>query len=276
VKRARAYAGPALRHAALAAGGLVMAYPFAWMLATSLKPLDAALQSSFSLWPEGWHWENVRRVFEMVPFARYFFNSFLVAGSVTCGVLLTALAAGYAFARLNFRGREPLFLVVLATMMVPFEATVIPNYVLIARLGWYNGYAALIVPWCANAFSIFLMRQSFLALPHDYFDAATVDGCGHLRFLARVAVPLAKPALATIALFAFLGSYNSLLWPLLVTAGEARRVVQVGLTYFVSDSGTQVHLLMCAAAIVMVPAVALYFLAQRHFLEAAAGTGLKG
>lgn len=276
MKRARAHAGPALRYAALTAGGAAMAYPFVWMAATALKSLDGALQSSLSLWPEGWHWENIPRVFEMVPLARYFFNSFLVAGTVTGAVLLTALAAGYAFARLNFRGRNTLFMLVLATMMVPFEATLIPNYVLVTRLGWYNSYAALIVPWCANAFSIFLMRQAFLGLPRDYFDAATVDGCGHLRFLIRIAAPLAKPALATVALFAFLGSYNSLLWPLLVTAGESRRVVQVGLTYFVSDSGVQVHLLMCAAAIVLLPAVALYFLAQRHFIEAAAGSGLKG
>ena len=189
----------------------------------------------------------------------YFFNSFLVGAIVTMAVALTSLMAGYAFARLQFPGRGALFGLVLATMMVPFEATLIPNFALIRYLGWYNSYAALIVPWCANAFSIFLMRQAFLSLPGDYFDAAKVDGCGHLRFLARIAVPLVKPMLVTVGLFAFLGSYNSLIWPLVVTSEDTLRVVQVGLTVFSGAEGARLHLLMCASTIVILPTVVLYF-----------------
>ncbi|MFP4500334.1 MAG: carbohydrate ABC transporter permease [Candidatus Hydrogenedentota bacterium] len=269
-------AGGILRMVLLAAGGVVMAWPFLWMAGTGFKSLEEAVAPTLALLPETWHWENPGRVFAVAPFGRYFLNSFVVAAATTLGVLFTSITAGYAFARLRFRGRDVLFLVVLASMMVPFEVTLIPNYVLITKLGWYNTYSALILPWCANAFSIFLMRQAFLALPADFFDAAVVDGCGHLRFLVRIAAPLTKPMLTTVALFAFLASYNSLLWPLVVTASESMRVVQVGLTYFMSDSGTRVHLLMCAATIVMLPTVALYFLAQRHFIAAAVGAGIKG
>ena len=184
--------------------------------------------------------------------------------------------AGYAFARLHFRGSGLLFAIMLGSMMVPFEVVFIPNFVLITKLGWYNSYPALIVPWCANAFSIFLMRQAFLALPNDFYDAAVVDGCGHLRFLARVATPLVKPMLITVALFAFLGSYNALLWPLIVTSDEAMRVVQVGLTSFYSDAGLRLNLLMCASTVVILPSLLLYFVAQRYFVESALGAGIKG
>lgn len=266
----------ALLYAVLAAGGVLMAWPFFWMLGTAFKDLADAMRPAVWPWPRQWRWGNLYAIFETTPFGHYFLNSFFVAGMVTLGVAFTSLTAGYAFARLRFRGRDALFTLVLATMMVPFELTLIPNYVLISRLGWYNTYAALIVPWCANAFSIFLMRQAFLGLPDDFFDAAKVDGCGHLRFLARIAAPLAKPALATVALFAFLGSYNALLWPLIVTAEESMRVVQVGLTYFQGDEGVQMHLLMCATAVVIFPTVALYFAAQRYFVDAALGAGIKG
>jgi ABC-type glycerol-3-phosphate transport system permease component len=265
-----------LRVLALVLGALVMAYPFVWMIATSFKSLGDAVAPGFGLWPRTWQPGNFAEVFATAPFARYFWNTLVVATVVTAGVCMTSLIAGYAFARLRFPGRGLLFGLVLATMMVPFEAALVPNYVLITKLGWYNTYAALIVPWCANAFSIFLMRQAFLGIPQDLYDAATIDGCGHLRFLFRIAAPLTRPMLATVAIFAFLGSYNSLLWPLVVTAEASMRVVQVGLTYFVSDSGARVHLLMAAATIVMLPAVALYFAAQRLFTEAAAGAGLKG
>lgn len=262
--------------AVLSAGGALCTFPFAWMLLTGLKTQREAASSQFTLFPAEWQWGNFAETFRAAPFATYFFNSFAVSLAVTAAVIVTALMAGYAFARLEFPGRGPLFAAILATMMVPFEITLIPNYVLITKFGWYNTYWALIVPWCANAFSIFLARQAFMALPADYFDAAIVDGCGHLRFLAWVAAPLAKPAVVTIGLFAFLGSYNALVWPLVVTGDEAMRVVQVGLTVFSGAAGVRINLLMCASAIVILPTVALYFAAQRHFLESFLGTGIKG
>lgn len=266
----------ALLHAALIGGALLAAYPFLWMVGTAFKTLPEATTTPLRLWPADPQWSNWGETFATAPFGRYFFNTFLVSGSVTLSVMLTALLAGYAFARLRFPGRGLVFAVVLSTMMVPFEATLIPNFVLIGWLGWYNSHAALIVPWCANAFAIFLLRQAFLGIPRDYFDAATVDGCGHLRFLAGIAAPLSRPMLLTAGLFAFLGSYNALLWPLIVTSDERMRVVQVGLTAFVSDAGLRLHLLMCASTIVILPGALLYFAAQRHFVDAALGAGIKG
>ena len=231
---------------------------------------------TLNIFPDRWLWRNYLEAFAAAPFATYFYNSALVAAAVTTAVTLSSLMAGYAFARLHFRGKSVLFALVLATMMVPFEAILIPNFVTITRLDWYNTYAALIVPWCANAFSVFLMRQAFLAVPQDYFDAAKIDGCGHLRFLFFVAAPLVKPMLITVGLFAFLSSYNALIWPLVVTGDDSMRVVQVGLTVFATGDGVRVNLLMCASVIVILPTVALYFCAQRHFMESSIGAGVRG
>jgi multiple sugar transport system permease protein len=260
----------------LTGGAVLVTFPFFWMLVTAFKTQAEATAPVLSVFPKVWQWHNFAETFRAAPFARYFVNSFFVGFAVTGCVIVTSLMAGYAFARLDFPGRLLLFGLVLATMMIPFEVTLIPNFVLIRKLGWYNTYPALIVPWCASAFSIFLMRQAFMGLPPDYFDAAKVDGCGHLRFLVRIAAPLVKPMMVTVGLFAFLGSYNSLLWPLVVTSEEAMRVVQVGLTVFSGAEGVKLHLLMCASAIVILPTVGLYFAAQRYFLEGSIGSGIKG
>jgi ABC-type glycerol-3-phosphate transport system permease component len=263
-------------YAALSAAAVAAAYPFLWMLGTALKTLPESTQTPLRLLPESPQWANYRTAFEAAPFGRYFANTFFVASATTAAIVATSLLAGYAFARMRFPGRRLLFGLVLATMMVPFEATLIPNFVTVTRLGWYDTYAALIAPWCANAFSIFLVRQACLALPRDFFDAASMDGCGHFRFLFAVVAPTIRPTLTAVALFAFLSSYNSLLWPLVVTGDDSMRVVQVGLTVFAIGEGVRTNLLMCAAAIVMLPTVVLYFVAQRVFVEGAVRAGIKG
>ncbi|HRK36469.1 MAG TPA: carbohydrate ABC transporter permease [Candidatus Hydrogenedentes bacterium] len=266
----------ALTYAILSFGSIITIFPFVWMLSTSLKSAREATAPALTLIPDAWRWRNFADAFQAAPFATYFYNTFIVAGTVMAAVVVTSLLAGYALSRLQFRGRGVVFAFLLATMMVPFEVTLIPNFLLIRDLGWYNTYAALIVPWCANAFSIFLVRQAFLTLPMDFFEAARVDGCGHLRFLTWIAAPLIRPTMVTIALFAFLGSYNSLLWPIIVTNDENMRLIQYGLTVFWSEAGVQLNLLMCASTIVIVPTVALYFAAQRNFLESSLNAGIKG
>lgn len=260
----------------LLCGACITTFPFAWMIGTAFKTYKEAATPSLQLFPSKWQWHNLVETFQAAPFGTYFKNSFFVAFVVTASVVLTSMMAGYAFARLEFPGRKQAFAVVLATVMVPFEVTLIPNFLIVNRLGWYDTYAALIVPWCTNAFYIFLVRQAFMGLPSDYFDAAKIDGCGHLRFLVWIAGPLIKPILVTVGLFAFLGSYNSLVWPLVVTGTDRMRVVQVGLTVFSGAEGVQFNLLMCASAIVIAPTVVLYFVAQRYFSEGLVGTGLKG
>lgn len=259
----------------LAAGAAFTTFPFFWMISTGLKTLSEATEPGITLLPASPQWPNFLETLRAAPFGAYFLKTFIVAFAVTGAVVLTSMFAGYAFARLDFPSKNLLFAFVLATMMIPFEVRLIPNFALIRAFGWYNTYAALIVPWCANAFSIFLMRQAFLSLPGDYFDAAKVDGCGHLRFLLFIGAPLVKPMAVTVGLFAFLASYNGLLWPLVVTGEERMRVVQVGLTVFAGAEGVRLNLLMCASTIVILPTVALYFVAQRYFVEGALGTGIK-
>lgn len=274
--RARRLISGMLLYALLFCGAIAMMYPFLWMFTASFKTLAEASAPTMRLFPAEWQWGNLRLTLNTAPFSRYFFNSFVVAGCVTAGNVVFGLMAAYAFTRLHFPFRKVLFGLVLLTMMVPFETALVPNFILIGKLGWYNTYAALIVPFLASAFSIFLFRQALRQLPMDYFDAARIDGCGHLRFLVTIAVPLLRPTITTAALFAFIGSYNALLWPLVVTTDDRLRVVQTGLMSFLSDYGVRMNLLMCASTIIVLPTVLLYFLAQRHFVDSPLRGGLKG
>jgi multiple sugar transport system permease protein len=160
--------------------------------------------------------------------------------------------------------------------MIPFEVTMIPNYITVSRLGWINTYWAVIIPWIASVFGIFLLRQFFATIPDDLYDAALLDGCGHFRFLTQIVLPLSKPALISVGLFNFLGSWNAFTWPLIVTREEKMYPIQVGLRYFVTESGTATQELMAAATITILPLVILYFFAQRQFIEGISTTGLKG
>jgi len=265
----------AAAHLVLMAGGVIMLFPFYWMLSTSLKTQAEAQALPPTLWPTSMQWGNFAEVFATVPMARYLLNSFLIAVLVTIGTLVTSSLAAHAFARIEFPGRNVIFGVFLATMMIPFEVILIPDFILMHRLGWYNTYAALIIPWCSSAFAIFLLRQTFMTIPFELFEASLLDGCSHLRYLVSVALPLAVPALVTVGIVSFLGSWNSLLWPLVVTDIPELRPVQVGLAYFSTEAGTKYHLAAAAATVSILPIVLLYLVAQRQFVEGIARTGLK-
>jgi multiple sugar transport system permease protein len=262
-------------HAALLAAAFVVAFPFVWMLGSSLKTLPETIQFPPTLWPRSPQWQNYADAWQAAPFGRYFLNSTIVAGTVTAGVLFTALLAGYAFGSLQFPGRQAIFALYMATMMIPFEVIMIPNYLIVARLGWLNRFEALIVPWTANVFSVFLLTQFFRGLPRDFFEAAVLDGCTHWQFLWRVAAPLAQPALATVAIFAFLGSWNALLWPILVTKTPEMRPVEVGLSVFLQEEGTDYHLLMAASTLTLLPILILFLIGQKRFIEGVSA-GIKG
>ena len=257
-------------HLALAALGFLVAFPFVWMVLTSLKTEAEALAFPPVLFPAEPRWGNYVAAWQAAPFPRYFLNTVLVSGAVSASVTVTALLAGYAFGTLEFPGRKLLFGLYLSTMMIPFEVVLIPNYLLVNRLGWYDSYTALIAPWGANVFSVFLLTQLFRSLPADFREAAVLDGCGHLQYLFRVAAPLARPALATAGLFAFLGSWNSLLWPLLVTQNDRMRPIEAGLRYFVESTALRPQLLMAASTLAVLPIVLLFLFAQRTFVEGVA------
>jgi multiple sugar transport system permease protein len=246
------------------------------MVLTSLKSYIEA-SASQSLVPSMWLFSNYITAWNQVGiFPRYFANSVFIGISTVLGVLISSTLAGYAFARMRFPGRDPLFVLLLMTMMVPFEVTLVPNFILMRDLHWVDTYMALIVPWTASAFSIFLLRQFFRAIPQDLYDAAVMDGCWHLRFLWSIVLPLSKPALITSGLLTFLGSWNSLMWPLLVTNNPSLRPIQVGIAAFISDAGTQVQLLLAAVTISIAPIILLYLVLQRWFIEGIATIGIRG
>ena len=263
-------------HLVLLLGVVWSLFPFVWMVFTSLKSYIEA-SAAQSLFPKHWLFSNYAVAWNQVGiFPRYFANTIFIATATVLGVLITASLAAYAFARMEFPGRDVLFIVLLATMMVPFEVTLVPNFILMRYFGWINRYQALIIPWTASAFSVFLLRQFFRSIPSDLHDAAVMDGCGSLRFLWAIVLPLSQPALITTALFTFLGSWNSLMWPLLVTNNPTMRPIQVGIAAFITDAGTQVQFLLAAVTISVIPVILLYLVLQRWFIEGIATVGIRG
>lgn len=263
-------------HLVLLIGVAWSLFPFLWMVLTSLKSyIDAS--AATALLPQQWLFSNYADAWNQVGnFPRYFANTLFIGFSTVAGVLLTSILAAYAFARMRFPGREILFFVLLSTMMIPFEVTLIPNFILMRDFQWIDHYEAMIIPWTASAFSIFLLRQFFRSIPNELHDAAVIDGCGHMRFLATIVLPLSKPALITSGLFTFLGSWNSLMWPLLVTNNPLMRPLQVGISSFITDAGTQVQLLLAAVTISVIPVILIYLLLQHWFIEGIATVGIRG
>ncbi len=269
------------RRAALALGavalGVAFVFPFYWILITSLNGSDQVLQFPPHLLPS-WQWANYARAWSLAPWARYFGNTVLLGAATTALVLLTSVPAGYAFAALRFPGRRLLFGVVLSILMIPFTVLIIPDYLILSHLGWLNTYQAQIVPFGASVFGIFLLRQVFRSQPRELWEAAQIDGCGHGRFLLRVAVPLAVPALTTIALLTFLGAWNAFLWPYIMTSSARVQPVEVGLATFLGANGTDFTGLAAAVVFTTAPVLALFLVAQRQFVAGAAAMrqGLKG
>jgi multiple sugar transport system permease protein len=273
--------GPSLaKHALLILGAAVAAFPFYWMITTSFKEFSEAAKSPPLLWPTSWHPENWVEAWQYphTLWGNAFANTIFIATMTTIGELATSVLAGYAFARMRFRGRSILFALLLATLFIPSEATIIPSFVLMSRryLGWYDTYTAQIVPFLVSIFSIFLLRQFFLGVPQELHDAARMDGAGHLRFLWSVGLPLVRPALVTVSLLTFLNAWNAFLWPLIITSRPEIRPIQVMLVQFTTEGGSRYHLLMAGAAFVILPTLVVYLIAQRYFIEGVARTGIRG
>jgi ABC-type glycerol-3-phosphate transport system permease component len=221
------------------------------------------------------HWENFGKAFKKVPFARYFANTLYVSFLSLLGVLITSAFAAYAFARMEFKGKEMLFLLFISMVMVPEPIYLISSYVLLDKLQWLDTYRGLIIPWCVNVFTVFLFRQHFKSLPKELFDAASIDGCSTFGILRRIVLPLSKPVIATASVFSLIGSWNSFMWPLVMTDSPEKRLLQVGLSYFNAEASAQTTLLMAASTFSIVPILILFFLAQKQIIESTAKTGMK-
>jgi multiple sugar transport system permease protein len=277
------------KHLILIVTGIVVAYPFYFMVSTALKDFFEATAVPPTIFPTTLHPENFAEAWARQPWGRYFANTILVSSITVVGEVIIAVLAAYAFAQMSFKGKNVLFAIFLATYMMPGEATLIPNFVMmskappgvnpifpIPRLNLYDTYAAQILPFLASAVSVFLLRQQFLGIPKELRDAARIDGAGNLRFLWSVALPISIPALVTVAVLSIYGSWNSFQWPFIVTSSEAIRPIQVGLNAFRGEAGSQYHLLMAAASFVVAPMVLLYLVGQRFLVQGVARTGIRG
>ncbi|MFC2079060.1 carbohydrate ABC transporter permease [Candidatus Bipolaricaulota bacterium] len=256
-------------------GCIIMLLPFYWMLTTAFKTEAEALRSPPQWIPTSFQWRNFIDAWNSAPFGWYFFNSFFMAITTTLGEVFTTILAAYAFAKMKFFGKNVLFGIMLATLMIPGQMLLLPNYVTIARLGWLNKYEALIIPWLVSVFGIFLLRQFFRGVPDELLDSARIDGCSRFRFLMTIMVPLSRPAIFTVALFKFLGSWNSFTWVLIMTTSPKMRTVPVGLQVFSSEVGTAYELLMAASVLAIIPVLVLFFFTQKQFIQGFARTGIK-
>jgi multiple sugar transport system permease protein len=263
-------------HLVLVPIALVMLIPLLWMLITSVETLNETRHFPPILVPSGIRYGNYTEVLREAPFARWFVNTFIVTVVVVIGNLLFCSLAGYAFARIKFFGRDVVFILVLATLMIPFQVIMIPTFIIVRNLGLIDTLGALIVPNLAGAFGIFLLRQFFRTLPIELEEAARIDGASRLGVLFKIVLPLSGPALATLAVITFLWTWNDFLWPLITIYNPNNMTLQLGLTTFQGAHQSNTHLLMAANVMSMLPILLLFFVAQRYFIRGIATTGLKG
>ena len=274
-RRRRANPLTALRYAALILSGATMLLPFLWMLTTSLKPPDAVLTIPPQILPRQLSLESYVAVASAVPLLRIFGNSLLVTLACVAGQLVTSALAAYAFARMRWRGRDTLFVLYLATLMVPQQVTITPLFILMQRLGWVDTYQGLIAPGLISAFGTFLLRQAMLGVPREYEEAAVIDGGTHWTLFRHVALPMVGPALATLAVLATMSSWNSFLWPLFITRDERLMTLPVGLALLHGRYTTEWGTVMAGAVITVLPIMLVYLAAQRAFVRGVALSGLK-
>ena len=264
----------------LTLGAVIAIIPFLWMISGSLMNLTEA--TGRAIFPSTPQWGNYAEAWTDANFNEYFINSVIIAVITVSGQIVFCTLAGYAFARIRFPAKAFLFTLLLSTLMIPEAVTWIPNFITVTWLGrvgpipWINNWPALTIPFMASAFSIFLLRQFFFQVPEELWDSAQIDGSGHVRFLFQIAMPLAKPALLTVGLFTFIGSWNALAWPILVTSTPEWRPISYGLSSFLDEAGAQVHLQMAGSVITILPILIMYLLIQKQFVEGIATTGLKG
>lgn len=261
-------------HLLLLAGTFLMLAPFLVMLVVSLLPNEAFLSRDFR--PQLFSLQNYVETFRAIPFGRYYLNSALVSITVTVLQILISSLAAFAFARLRFHGREAIFMLYLATLMIPFQVTLIPNFLIIKNLGWYDTYFALILPALFSAFSTFLMRQYYRGIPLDLDEAARMDGASSFRIWWQVILPLSGPVVVALAIFVFQGAWNDFLWPLVVTTSEEMRTIPIGLASFVGQYSTAWNLLMAGSVIALLPVLVIYILGQHWFVQGITLSGMGG
>jgi multiple sugar transport system permease protein len=268
--------GSVLTHSVLVLGAVAMIGPFAWQLLTAFKSLPETTTVPPTLLPQEWLWSNFADVFALLPFGRQLANSLIVAAAVTLGQLAFCSLGAYAFARLEFRGRELIFALFLSVLMVPKQLLILPQYQIISDLGLLNTLPALILPGLFSAFGTFLLRQFFATIPKDFEEAALLDGAGRFRIFFSIMLPLVRPALAALAVITVMHSWNDLLWPLVVNTDPASMPISAGLTSLQGQEWTNYPVLMAGALMASIPMLLAYLALQRQFVQGIALSGTKG
>ena len=261
-------------------GAVVSLVPFIWMILTSFMSLGEAMGNTWI--PKEFLWSNYAEAWGEAKLSSYILNSVIITTITLTGELIVAILAAYAFSRMHFPGRDTIFGILLSTMMIPGMVLMIPNLLTVTWLGrvgpipWMDNWPALTIPFMGSVFAIFLLRQFFSQIPDELFDAAKIDGAGHFRMLTQIVVPLSTAPILVIIVLSFIGSWNALAWPLLVTSTDKWLPIAVGLYNFVSDEGSKVQLIMAGTVITIIPILGLYFLTQKQFTESISRYGLKG
>lgn len=278
-KARREFLNKTIFYIILTIGGVTMILPFLWMISTSLKEPQAIYTFPPKWIPDPVIFKSYIKVWKIVPFARFYFNSIFVAFCVTLGQVLTSAFAAYSFSRLRFPGRDKIFFAYLATLMIPYSVILVPVYILMVYFRWIDTYKALILPAMFTAYGTFMLRQFFMSIPRDLEDAATIDGSSLFGIFWQIILPLSKPALATLTMFTFMANWNGFMWPLLVTNSPEKATLPVGLSYFqevYQYTQPDWSLLMAGSLLAMLPIVIVFVLNQRFFVEGIKLTGIKG
>ncbi len=259
----------------LVLGAVIFLYPFIWMISASLAPENEI--SGLTFLPSGITFSSYIQMFDKIPIGKAFINSMIVASTITIGVLVFGSMVGYALSRLEFKGRNLIFYIIIFTMTLPFQITLIPQYILIVKFGWIDSYTGLIVPYLMNTLAIIMFRQYFKSIPQDLIDAARIDGCGELRIIFGILWPNSLPALATVGIITFMASWNEVLWPLIVIRDENLMTMPQLVTLFAvgGRAESQLGVKLAAATMLALPIVAAYIFFQKYFIQSMASSGMK-
>ena len=267
--------GSIVTYAVLGLGGIAMVFPMVWMFVSSLKTITEITHVPPVFFPERANWSNYAKVATAIPFLRMYVNSLIITAVATSSTLFFAALGGYTFSKIEFPGRNVVFVLVIATMLVPFSIIVVPLYLLVASLGLVDTYAGILLPSLMSAFGIFMVRQFSASIPNELLDVSRIDGCREFTIFSRVVFPLLGPCLGALAVFTFMWDWNAFLWPMLIANSPRRMTVPVGLAMLVGEFSSESHLIMAGASLAIAPVLIVFLFAQRQIIEGITLTGLK-
>ena len=255
---------------------LFVLLPLLYAVSVAFMPSSELFTTEMNLVPKAPTFENFRQALVKVPLARFVFNSFLVAGLITLGQIISCSLAAFSFSFLEFKGKEILFMLVMATMMIPGEATIISNYLTVSSFNWLDSYQVLIVPYLTSAMGIFLFRQFYKSFPISLYESARIDGCTNLRFIFRILLPLTKSAIGAMAVYTFINAWNMYMWPLLVTGSNEMRTVQIGISMLNNEDAQSITLMIAGVVLVIIPSIAIFIAGQKQLIRGRCSGAVKG